>query len=167
MLFKSFFDCLYVFFPLLFWGFFLVLSSCYVLFTIPIKKHSTTSGGVIKRMRLWIHSPYVPLDLSDCTEAKPCIIHNAFSGMKFVVARGLLIRKFLKEAFSDWSKSSSSVVIDNGTEVIGNWKASSMMVPKVWQSYFRISSALPHLLIYLIPVFDLFFLLGCRTLLAL
>ena len=62
----------------------------------------------------------MPLDLSDCTEDKPCMIHNAFSGMKFVVARGLLIRKFLKEAFSDRSKSSSSVAIDNGTEVIGN-----------------------------------------------
>ena len=70
-------------------------------------------------MRLSIHSPYVSLDFSDCTTAKPSINHNAFSGMKFVVIFGYIMRKFLKEAFSDWSKSPSSVAIDNETEVIG------------------------------------------------
>ena len=85
----------------------------------PTKRHSLTSGGIIKRMRLSIHSPYVSLDFSDCTTAKPSINHNAFSGMKFVVIFGYIMRKFLKEAFSDWSKSPSSVAIDNGTEVTG------------------------------------------------
>ena len=70
-------------------------------------------------MRLSIHSPYVSLDFSDCTAAKPSISHDAFSGMQFVVAFQLLMREFLKEPFSDWRKSPSSVVIDNGTEVKG------------------------------------------------
>ena len=40
--------------------------------------------------------------------------------MKFVVIFGYIMRKLLKEAFSDWSKSPSSVAIDNETEVIGH-----------------------------------------------
>ena len=107
-------------FPLWFRMLLLVLSSQYVSFTIPNKRHFASLGGIIKRMRLSIHSPYVSLDFSDCITVKSSIRHNAFSGMKFVVIFVYIMRKLLKEAFSDWSKSPSSVAIDNETEVIGH-----------------------------------------------
>ena len=105
-------------FPLWFRMLLLVLSSQYVSFTIPNKRHFASLGGIIKRMRLSIHSPYVSLDFSDCTADKPSINQDAFSGMQFVVAIELLMRKFLKEAFSNWGKSPSIVAIDNGNNMI-------------------------------------------------
>ena len=80
-------------------------------------RHQATSRGVIKRMRLSIHSPYVALDFSDSKAAKPAIIHDAFSGMKFVVAFALLMKYVLKKSFQ-MAKSTSSVSIDNGPEVV-------------------------------------------------
>ena len=77
-------------------------------------RYHATSGGVIKRMRLSIHSPYVALD---STAAKPSIIHEAFSNMKFVVAFALLMKYVLKKSFQ-MAKSTSSVSIDNGPEVV-------------------------------------------------
>ena len=68
---------------------------------MPTKRHSATSSGVIKHMRLSIHSLYMSLDCSDCTAAKPSISHDTFSGMQFVVAFEFLVRKFVTEAFSD------------------------------------------------------------------
>ena len=88
-------------FRVLFW----VFSSWYVSFTILTKRDSTTSGGLIKQMRLFVDSPYVSLNFSYCTSAKPCISHDGFSGMQFVIAFEL--QQFLTKAFSDWRKSSS------------------------------------------------------------
>ena len=59
------------------------------------------------------------LDFSGCTAAKPFVSHDAFRGLQFVVAFEMLMKKCLKEAYSDWCKFPSSVVIDNETEVIG------------------------------------------------
>ena len=144
---------------------FLVLSSRYVSFTIPTKRYSASLGGVIKRMRLLMHSPYVSLDFSDDTAAKPSISHDAFSGMQFVVVFEFLMRKFLKEAFSDWRKCSSSVAIDNGTGLIGYWNSRRELMPLRWW-YQRLGNLLScgsfsfSLFKYLIN----FSLLGCRTL---
>ena len=105
--------------PLLSRVLFLVLCSWYAPFTIPAKRHSAASGGVIKHMEFSIHSPYMSLDFSDWPAAKPSVNHDAFCGLQFVVAFELLMKKCLKEAYSDWRKFPSSVVIDNETEVIG------------------------------------------------
>ena len=99
--------------------FFLVLSFWYASLTIPTRRRSATSD-----IRFSIHSTYVSLDFSDCTAAKPSISHNAFCGLQFVAAFELLMKKFLKESFSDWRRSPSSVAIDNGTKEIGYRKAS-------------------------------------------
>lgn len=80
-------------------------------------RHHATSGGVIKQMRFSIHSPYVALDFSDSAAAKPFIIHDAFSGMKSIVAFALLMKYVLRKSFQ-MAKSTSSVSIDNGPEVV-------------------------------------------------
>ena len=59
------------------------------------------------------------LDFSDWPAAKPSVNYDAFCGLQFVVAFELLMKKCLKEAFSDWCKSPTSVAIDNGNKVIG------------------------------------------------
>ena len=64
-------------------------------------------------------SPYMFLDFSDCTAAKPSVSYGDFCGLQFVVAFELPMKRCLKKAYTDWCKSPSSVVIDNGTEVIG------------------------------------------------
>ena len=155
MLFKSFYNYFYVVLSSVLSGIILILCSWYALFTIPTKRHSVASVGVIKRMEFSIHSPYMSLYFSDCTAAKSSVSHDAFCGLQFVVAFELLMKKHIKEPFWDWCKSPSSVAIDNGTGVIGFWKASSrvnafvMMVPKAWQFSFRISSYLVNLFHFL------------------
>ena len=76
MLFKSICNCFFVVLSSLPSGIFLVLSSWYVSFAIPTKRHSTSSGWVIKRVRFSIHDPYIFLDFSDCTAAKPSVSHD-------------------------------------------------------------------------------------------
>ena len=69
-------------------------------------------------------------------------------------------------SFSDWRKWPSSEATDNGTEVIGYWKASSSVsnfytiVLNAWQSSFNTSTAFCVFFFFLMPVWSLFFLIG-------
>ena len=74
------------------------------------------------------------------------------------------MKKLLKDGFSDLRKSPSSV--DNGSEVIGYWRASSTVracgikVSNACQSSFRTSSTLGPFLTFSIPACNLFLSVG-------
>ena len=119
-------------FPFLFLVPFLVLNSWYASFTIPTKTHSANSDGVIKCIRFSIYFPHVFLDLSNYTATKPSISHDAFCCISFIAAFDFWMTKFLKDAFSDWCKSPSSVATDNGAEVIWYWKPSLRVTDCLW-----------------------------------